>query len=167
MKRLLMALGACACALGLFADVIYVAADGEGSGSSWDDPAGLTAGFEQAVAADGGEIWIKAGTYRMSGATGLTACSNLVVRGGFAGDETSAFAKCARPIYESEGVLYFYAPGMVSGSPWRKCTSRGTNLAELDAGDPLPDAFGAERTEGQICYGPALTDPLGLLLMLK
>ena len=81
--------------------------------------------------------------------------------------KTSAFAKCARPIYESEGVLYFYAPGMVSGSPWRKCTSRGTNLAELDAGDPLPDAFGGDRTEGQICYGPALTDPLGLMLMLK
>ena len=93
------------------------------------------------------------GTYPFRGMLGLSS--------------SSAFAKCGVPIYENEGVLYFYAPGMVSGKPWRKCVLKSTNVAELEAGDPLPDAFGADRAEGAICYGPALTDPPGLMLRVQ
>ena len=93
------------------------------------------------------------GTYPFRGMLGLSS--------------SSAFAKCGVPIYENEGTLYFYAPGMVSGKPWRKCVLKSSNVAELEAGDPLPDAFGADRTEGAICYGPALTDPPGLMLRVQ
>ena len=93
------------------------------------------------------------GTYPFRGMLGLSS--------------SSAFARSGVPIYESDGDLYFYAPGMVSGKPWRKCALKSSNVAELDAGDPLPDAFGGARAEGQICYGPALTDPPGFMLMLK
>ena len=88
MKRLITTVAACACAFGLFADVIYVAPDGAGSGASWSDSASITAAFAAAVEAEGGEIWLKEGIYTL-GAT-LVPCSNLVVRGGFAGTESSA-----------------------------------------------------------------------------
>ena len=92
MKRLITTVAACACALGLFADVIYVAPDGAGSGTSWADAASVKAAFTAAVAAEGGEIWLKEGFYSLGSGSGLTVCSNLVVRGGFVGDETSADA---------------------------------------------------------------------------
>ena len=37
----------------------------------------------------------------------------------------------------------------------------------MNAKKLMAAAFGGVRTEGQICYGPALTDPSDLLLMLK
>ena len=92
MKRLITTVAAGACALGLFADVIYVAPDGAGSGTSWADAAPVKAAFTAAVAAEGGEIWLKEGFYSLGSGSGLTVCSNLVVRGGFVGDETSADA---------------------------------------------------------------------------
>lgn len=70
--------------------VFYVAPDGTGTGTSWEDAAPIKTAFAAAVEAGGGEIWIKEGFY--SPASSLTVCSNLVVRGGFVGDETSADA---------------------------------------------------------------------------
>ena len=53
-KKLMVAAAAGASALGAMANVIYVAPDGAGSGTSWADSADLSAGFERAVAAEGG-----------------------------------------------------------------------------------------------------------------
>ena len=88
MKNLLMAVAAGACALASFADVIYVAPDGEGEGTSWSDPAPITTAIAAAVAAEGGEVWLKEGWYDLKAAIPLS--TNVIVRGGFAGDETSA-----------------------------------------------------------------------------
>lgn len=88
MKNLLMAVAAGACALASFADVIYVAPDGEGEGTSWSDPAPITTAIAAAVAAEGGEVWLKEGWYDLKAAIPLSA--DVIVRGGFAGDETSA-----------------------------------------------------------------------------
>ena len=70
--------------------VFYVAPDGTGTGTSWEDAAPIGTAFAAAVEADGGEIWIKEGFYSPGGS--LTVCSNLVVRGGFVGNESSADA---------------------------------------------------------------------------
>lgn len=88
MKNLLMAVAAGACALASFADVIYVAPDGEGEGTSWSDPAPITTAIAAAVAAEGGEVWLKQGWYDLKAAIPLS--TNVIVRGGFAGTETSA-----------------------------------------------------------------------------
>ena len=88
MKKLMMAVAAGACALASFADVIYVAPDGEGEGTSWSDPAPITTAIAAAVAAEGGEVWLKEGWYDLKAAIPLS--TNVIVRGGFAGDETSA-----------------------------------------------------------------------------
>ena len=88
MKNLLMAVAAGACALASFADVIYVAPEGVGEGTSWSDPAPITTAIAAAVAAEGGEVWLMEGWYDLKAAIPLS--TNVIVRGGFAGTETSA-----------------------------------------------------------------------------
>lgn len=90
MKRLMAVIAVSVGALGLFADVIYVTPDGAGSGASWSDPTSITTAFTQVAAMGGGEIWLKEGFYNLTAA--LALASDMVVRGGFAGSETSAEA---------------------------------------------------------------------------
>lgn len=81
--------------------------------------------------------------------------------------QESAFARAAIPIYEVDGLFYFYEP-IIASKPWRRCVSKADAFATLEgAGNPIPDAFGRERVEGKIAYGPALNIPSGLMLMLK
>ena len=87
-KKLMVAAAVGASALGAMANVIYVAPDGAGSGTSWSDPAPITTAIAAAVAAEGGEVWLKQGWYDLKAAIPLS--TNVIVRGGFAGDETSA-----------------------------------------------------------------------------
>lgn len=68
--------------------IYYVSPDGTGTGASWNDPAGFEAAYAAAGEAGGGELWLKKGTYHP--VTGRAFASGVVVRGGFAGDETSA-----------------------------------------------------------------------------
>ena len=72
----------------LNASVIYVAKDGTGSGSGWSDPASIQSAFQAVAEHGGGEIWLKEGFYNLTAA--LTLSSNVTLRGGFAGTETSA-----------------------------------------------------------------------------
>ncbi|NLN01172.1 MAG: hypothetical protein GX174_04615 [Lentisphaerae bacterium] len=73
--------------------IVYLVVGGAGlkDGSSWDNAyASLATAY--AAAADnplGGEVWIKTGKYNPPNA-GINMLPNMVVRGGFAGHETSA-----------------------------------------------------------------------------
>ena len=68
--------------------VYYVSPDGTGTGASWDDPAGFEAAYAAAGEAGGGELWLKKGFHVLKDTVILK--SGVVVRGGFAGSETSA-----------------------------------------------------------------------------
>ena len=70
------------------ANVIYVAKDGTGGGASWNDPASIQSAFAAAAEGQDMEIWLKEGFYNLTSA--LALCSDLTVRGGFAGTESSA-----------------------------------------------------------------------------
>lgn len=89
LRHLCLAGAACA---GLFAraGVRYVAPDGTGDGSSWAAAASFDTAYEAASAAGGGEIWLKKGTYPRT--TGCRLATGVVLRGGFAGTESSAAA---------------------------------------------------------------------------
>lgn len=68
--------------------IYYVSPDGTGTGASWDDPAGFEAAYAAAGEAGGGELWLKKGFHILKDTVILR--SGVVVRGGFAGTETSA-----------------------------------------------------------------------------
>lgn len=85
---LALAVGICAVVRPLSGAVYYVAPDGVGDGSSWDTAANFEAAYAAAGEAGGGELWLKKGFHVLANTVILK--SGVVVRGGFAGTETSA-----------------------------------------------------------------------------
>lgn len=70
--------------------IIYVAPGGTGDGTSWSSPTTL----DKALAAtDASEVWLKAGSYDV---TGLEIDRSVTLRGGFAGTETAADKRSLR-----------------------------------------------------------------------
>lgn len=65
--------------------VIYVAPDGTGDGSSWEKAASLTSAVEAFRKVDFAQIWLKEGTYTFTGSINF---DKLYIYGGFKGDET-------------------------------------------------------------------------------
>lgn len=65
---------------------VYVTPDGTGDGSSWATAASLTSAVARVT--QGGEIWLKVGTYLPQ--TQVVASVAFTLRGGFAGTESSA-----------------------------------------------------------------------------
>ena len=70
-----------------FADIIYVATNGDGSGGTSWATAYKTVGKAIDFAVSGDEIWIKAGTYKEG--SQLKMKNDVKIRGGFAGTEAS------------------------------------------------------------------------------
>ena len=68
--------------------MLYAASDGAGSGASWTDAASITTAFAAVAEAGCGEVWLKEGWYDLT--AGFALSSDVIVRGGFAGTETSA-----------------------------------------------------------------------------
>lgn len=68
MKNLLMAVAAGACALASFADVIYVAPDGTGTGTSWEDAAPIKTAFAAAVKPAAARSGLRKGSIRRAAA---------------------------------------------------------------------------------------------------
>lgn len=62
----------------------------DGTGSSWDNAVGDISEANRMAGAYRGEVWLKRGTYTPAGA--MMPRSNVAIRGGFAGNETSADA---------------------------------------------------------------------------
>lgn len=62
----------------------------DGTGSSWDNAVGDIPEAYRMAGAYRGEVWLKRGTYTPAGA--MMPRSNVAIRGGFAGNETSADA---------------------------------------------------------------------------
>lgn len=69
-------------------NVYYVVPEGTGDGSGWENAASFETAYAAAGEAGGGELWLKKGFHVLANTVILR--SGVVVRGGFAGDETSA-----------------------------------------------------------------------------
>ena len=72
-----------------FANTIFVTVDGNGNGSSWQNPTSLKSALKMANSGD--QIWVAKGTYTPgdSRSASFKIKNNIQVFGGFAGTETS------------------------------------------------------------------------------
>ena len=86
MKKLMMALGACVCALGAWANTYYVTPDGTGDGSDWANAFGSLQAALAAATEEGDEIRVKQGDYTMTAETTIASHPGLTIRGGYTGD---------------------------------------------------------------------------------
>jgi hypothetical protein len=89
-------------------NVVYVASDGVGSGTSWSDPMGDIASAVE-DAGDNGEVWVKGGVYNI---TAEIVVQGVKVYGGFAGTET---AVGERAISSADEPWSFTNPSVVNG----------------------------------------------------
>lgn len=87
--------------------IIYVAPDGEGNGSSWDEATSLLH-YATFRSTQGVRIWVKKGTYTGDDTDSISAfqiCAGNMVYGGFNGDETPDFDLSLRDFAKNTTIL--------------------------------------------------------------
>lgn len=87
--------------------IIYVAPDGEGNGSSWDEATSLLH-YATFRSTQGVRIWVKKGIYTGDDTDSISAfqiCAGNMVYGGFNGDETPDFDLSQRDFAKNTTIL--------------------------------------------------------------
>ena len=135
----------CLAALATFsasaAGIFYAAPDGAGTGTSWADAADLKTAYDAAAQADGGEVWLKGGKHVLTETVVLA--SNVVVRGGFAGTETSADAADPDANFtlitsDAQGDDMWRPNNTTSSKNYVSIYGEGGGLAEINPGHTHP-----------------------------
>jgi len=110
----------------------------EGTGESWASPVSYTNAFAKAVVS-GGELWLKTGTYAYKASCASTTLGgDLVIRGGFAGTETTSAERADGVRTKLDGANAYNLLVLVSGAAseivldridFARATTRALNLS--------------------------------------